>query len=182
MIVRPYHMIIRPNLRSGCDGGTAGLGARSPIASESVTKLAQSLVCTRASWSRTCAVALTRLAHLRFHWLRNAHIGAGHTSYLGDGVVRQINRRMCLADGFLVRAGHETERLAFLQVHVRGMTEHAELMCSFLERRELIEELLFGELLGWEATFALVVGVDEVLHVDDSFLSWYSVYTLLRMA
>jgi hypothetical protein len=32
----------------------------------------------------------------------------------------------------------------------------------------LIEELLFGELLGWEAAFALVVGVDEVLHADDS--------------
>ena len=69
---------------------------------------------------------------------------------------------MCLADGLLVGAGHETERLAFLQVHVRGMTEHAELMRSLLERRELIEELLFGELLGWEAAFALVVGADEV--------------------
>src|SRR6516162_7181601 len=118
-----------------------------------------SVVCTRASWSRTCAVALTRLAHLRFHWLRNAHIGAGHTSYLGDGVVRQINRRMCLADGFLVRAGHEAERFAFLEVHVCGMTKHAELLRSLLERRKLIEELLFGELPCREAAFSLDVTV-----------------------
>ena len=69
---------------------------------------------------------------------------------------------MCLSDGFLIRAGHEAERLAFLQVHVRGMTEHAELMRSLLKRRELIEELSLGELLGWEATFALVVGIDEL--------------------
>src|SRR6516225_7046396 len=37
-----------------------------------------------------------------------------NASHLGDRVVRQIDRRMCLADGFLVRAGHEAERFPFL--------------------------------------------------------------------
>src|SRR5215831_8765020 len=63
---------------------------------------------------RLCTVASARLAHLRFRWLRDAHVGAGHTSHLGDRVVRQIDRCMCLADGFRVWAGHEAECLSFL--------------------------------------------------------------------
>src|SRR5262249_918302 len=42
------------------------------------------------------------------------HVGTGHESHLGDRIVRQIDRGMCLADGFLVRARHEAERLPFL--------------------------------------------------------------------
>src|SRR5262245_4374475 len=63
---------------------------------------------------RLCTVASARLAHLRFRWLRDAHVGAGHTSHLGDRVVWQIDRCMCPADGFRVWAGHEAECLAFL--------------------------------------------------------------------
>src|SRR6516225_349396 len=86
------------------------------------------------------------------------------------------------SDRFLVRAGHEAERLPFLQIHVSGMTEHAEVLRSLLERRELFEELFFGEFLRWEATFALVVGVDEVLHADaPSSLSNYRVDTRLLL-
>ena len=47
------------------------------------------------------------------------------------------------------------------------MTKHAELLRSLLERRKLIEELLFGELPCREAAFALVMGIDEVLHADE---------------
>jgi len=73
---------------------------------------------------------------------------------------------MRLANGVLVRAGHKAERFPFLEIDVRGMTEHADLLRSFLERCELLEELFFGELLGREATFVFVVGVNEVLHGD----------------
>ena len=46
------------------------------------------------------------------------------------------------------------------------MTEHAEVLRRLLERRELPEELLFGEFLRRETALVLVVGVDEVLHAD----------------
>src|SRR5215472_13183054 len=151
MIIRPYHVTIRPNLVD-CFSNS---GARRDATTE----------------PRLCAVALARLAHLRLRWLRDAHVGAGHTSHLGDRVVRLIDRRMCLADGFLVRAGHEAECLPFLQIHECGMTEHAEVLRSLLERRELVEELLFGEFLRRETAFVFVVRVDEVLHAD-SPSSW----------
>ena len=69
---------------------------------------------------------------------------------------------MCLADRFLVWAGHEAEGLPFLQIHMRGMTESAELFGSFLERLELLEELFFAEFLRRETAFVLVVCIDEV--------------------
>ena len=59
---------------------------------------------------------------------------------------------MRFANGLLVRAGHEAECLPFLEINVRGMTEHTEFLRSFLEGRELLEELFFGELpllLSW---------------------------------
>jgi hypothetical protein len=46
------------------------------------------------------------------------------------------------------------------------MTEHAEVFRCLLERRELLEELFFGEFLRRETAFALVVGVDEVFRAD----------------
>ena len=76
---------------------------------------------------------------------------------------------MRLANGVLVRAGHEAECLPFLEINVCGMTEHTEFLRSFLEGRELLEELFFGKLLRREAALALVVGVDEVLHGDAPF-------------
>src|SRR6516164_5081207 len=78
---------------------------------------------------------------------------------------------MCLADRFLVGAGHEAEGLTFLQIHMRGMTESAELFGSFLERVELLEELFFAEFLCWETAFVLIVCIDEVLHGDAPRLS-----------
>jgi len=54
---------------------------------------------------------------------------------------------MRLADGLLVGAGHEAEGLPFLQIHMRGMTESAELFGGFLERVKLLEELFFAEFL-----------------------------------
>ena len=38
------------------------------------------------------------------------------------------------------------------------MTEHAEVFRRFFERRELLEELFFGEFLHRETAFALVMG------------------------
>src|SRR5690349_13280313 len=108
---------------------------------------------------------LAGLAFLLLRGLRNAHVGTSHALDLGDRVVRKIDRRMRLADSLLVRPGHEAERLAFFQVHVRGMAEGMKLLGRDLERIELGEELFLGELLAGEAAFALVVGVDEVLHV-----------------
>src|SRR5262245_30725250 len=130
---------------------------------------------------------LPGLARLRWCWLRNAHVGPGHASHLGDGIVRQIDRRVRLADRFLVRPGHEAEGLALLQIHVRGVTERAEALGGLLERVELLEELLLAELLLREAAFGLVVGVDEVFHVDAPVSSIvvhcrssYRVYTQLN--
>jgi hypothetical protein len=42
---------------------------------------------------------------------------------------------MRFANGLLVRAGHEAEWLPFLEINVRGMTEHSEFLRSFLEGR-----------------------------------------------
>jgi hypothetical protein len=67
-------------------------------------------------------------------------------------------------DGFFVRPGHETEGLAFMEVHVRSVPENIELVRGLLECIELGEELPFRELLGREAALALVVGIDEILH------------------
>jgi hypothetical protein len=39
----------------------------------------------------------TRYPALRFYGLRGTDVGTGHVSYLGDRVVGQIDRRMCLA-------------------------------------------------------------------------------------
>src|SRR5262245_44719092 len=47
---------------------------------------------------------------------------------------------------------------------MRRVTDDAELARGLLERVELREELLLGELLRRKAALALVVGVDEVLH------------------
>src|SRR6516225_8021157 len=118
------------------------------------------------------APAIMRKRRLR--GLRNAHVGAGHAPYLRDRVVWQIDRRMCFADGVLVRPGHEAEGLAVLQIHMRGVTKNAKLLGGLLERGELIEELLLGELLLWETAFVLVVGVDEVFHVDAP-VAWIAV-------
>jgi len=111
-------------------------------------------------------VPLPRLKLARFHWLRDAHICPGHASYLGNRIVWQVDRRMGLADGLLVGAGHEAEGLPFIQIHMRGMTESAELFGGFLERVELLEELFFAEFLCRETAFVLVVCIDEVLHGD----------------
>jgi len=75
----------------------------------------------------------------------------------------QVDRRVGLADGFLVRPGHEAKGLAILQIHMRGVTKNAKLLGCLLERGELVKELLLSELLLREAAFVLVVGVDEVL-------------------
>jgi hypothetical protein len=76
---------------------------------------------------------------------------------------------MCLADRFLVWAGHEAESLAVPQIHVCGVTENPELLGGFLERGELLEELFLSEFPRWETAFALVVSVDEIFHVDAPF-------------
>src|SRR5262249_36068401 len=98
---------------------------------------------------------------------------------------RQIDRRMCLADGLLVGAGHEAEGLPFLQIHMRGVTESAELFGGFLERVELLEELFFAESLCRETAFVLVVCIDEVLHGDAPtiWVSWHilCIYTTCDM-
>jgi hypothetical protein len=73
---------------------------------------------------------------------------------------------MCLADRFLVWAGHEAEGLAFPQIHMRGVTESAELFGGFLERVELLEKLFFVEFLRRETAFVLVVCIYEVPHGD----------------
>src|SRR5262245_51727970 len=131
---------------------------------------------------------LPGLARLRGCRLRNAHVGSGHASHLGDGIVRQIDRRVRLADRLLVRPGHEAEGLALLQIHVRGVTERAKALGGLLERVELLEELLLAEFLLREAALGLVVGVDEVFHVDAPVLSIvvhcrlaYRVYTRLSL-
>ena len=38
-----------------------------------------------------------RYPALRFYGLRGTHLGTGYVSYLGDRVVGQVDRRMCLA-------------------------------------------------------------------------------------
>src|SRR5262245_11861803 len=127
---------------------------------------------------------LPGLARLRGCRLRNAHVGSGHASHLGDGIVRQVDRRVRLADRLLVRPGHEAEGLALLQIHVRGVTERAKALGGLVERVELLEELLLAEFLLREAALGLVVGVDEVFHLDAPVLSmlWgYRVYTRLSL-
>ena len=67
------------------------------------------------------SAALFLLVVLRLRW--SPHIGAGDTSYFGYRVIGQIDRLKRLADGFLIWSRHETERLSFLQIDVRGMTK-----------------------------------------------------------
>ena len=126
-------------------------------------------------WKRRNYRPLPRWPALPWLWLglgrRRAHVGAGHASHLGDGVIGQVDRRMRLADRFFVRTGHEAESLAVLQIDMRSMAENAELLGGRLERGELLVELLFRQHLRRESALALVVGVDEVLHVGFSRLN-----------
>src|SRR4030095_16748211 len=106
----------------------------------------------------------------------HAHVGAGNAPDLRNRIERQVDRRMLLPDRLLVRSGHEAERLALFEVHMRGVAERMEFACGAIERIELLEELLFCEHLGRKAAFGLVVGVYEVLHLGISF-GLYRVYT-----
>jgi hypothetical protein len=103
------------------------------------------------------------LVVLRLCW--SPHIGAGDTSYFGYRVIRQIDRLMRLADGFFIWPRHETERLSFLQIDVRGMTEDTKVFGGLFKRGKLPEELLFGQFLLGKAAFAFVVGVHEIFHL-----------------
>jgi hypothetical protein len=47
---------------------------------------------------------------------------------------------------------------------MRGVAEGAELIGGLVQRIEIVEELLFGQLFFGEAPLGLVMGVDEVLH------------------
>src|SRR5262245_63049766 len=47
---------------------------------------------------------------------------------------------------------------------MRGVAEGAELVGGLVQRIEIVEELLFGQLFFGEAPLGLVMGVDEVLH------------------
>ena len=67
----------------------------------------------------------------------------------------QVDRRVGLADRVLVRAGHEAEGFAVLQIHMRGMPENVELLGGLLQRIEIGEELLFGEHLAGKLPLVL---------------------------
>jgi len=76
----------------------------------------------------------------------------------------EVDGRVGFPDGFFVPSGHEAERFAFAEVHVRGMREDVKLVPGHLEGIELGKELLFGERRGRKAALGLVVGIHEVLH------------------
>ena len=60
--------------------------------------------------------------------------------------VGKVDRRVRLADRFLVRPRHEAKGFALLQVHMRGVAEGAELVGRLVQRVEIVKELLFGQL------------------------------------
>ena len=106
-----------------------------------------------------------RLALLLAHGLRNAHIGAAYSFHLSDGIERQIDRSVRLADRLRVRTRHEAEGLTILEIDVGGVTDHMESFAGPLQRVELVEELLFSQFFLGEAAPGLVMGVNEILHV-----------------
>ena len=72
------------------------------------------------------------------------HVRARYPFDFGDRIVWQMHGFMGLADGLFVRAAHEAERLAFLQVDVRRMGAHSEFRGGRFKGIELGEEPLFG--------------------------------------
>src|ERR1700761_9681445 len=93
-------------------------------------------------------------------------IGAGNTFDLSDRVKGQIDHSMGLAYRFLVRSGHETERLPFLKIHMRSMAEDAELLGAAFERRKLRQELRLSQNLSGKASLGLIMGIHKIFHYN----------------